>query len=352
LRGGAGAALSEFVQRVTGRAAPPLAFLFCALVSAAIFLNYYVAHKFGNDFGVYWRAANQPADLVYFWKGRYPFPYAPTMLLWIAPLSLVPKWPAFFLFTALSVTAYVLACRPYLPKAAIVLSLISPAFVRGLFTGQVCAVMAALLLWACATSNRLAAGLALGVIASIKPQLVLMAPLMLAFNRDWRAFAAAGTSFLFILLLSFAVFGPDRWPEWISSMDHFHHAVSKMGLLTLGVTPAMIAERFGLPPLPFMILGTVAGAGLLYMCRSVDPLAKSAAIVIASLMAAPYALAYDLASVVPFLALAVLGGRIWSVLAITAIFHPIPLIVATWELLRLAVGGRVKKEADLCLGES
>ena len=331
--------MSEFVQRVTGRAALPLAFLFCALISGAIIVNYYFSGRIGNDFGVYWRAANQPIDLVYLWKGPYPFSSLPTMLLWVLPLSIVPKWPAFFFFTAFSVAAYVLACRPYLPKIAIILTTITPPFWRGILTGQVTTVLAALLLWACGTGNRLAAGIAFGVIASVKPQLVVMAPLMLALNRDWKAFIAAGATFVGLVMVSVMAFGPERWPEWLASMDHFQNWFAHSTVITVGVTPAMIAERFGLPPFPFLIAGTVAGAGLVFLCRSLDPLGKSAAIVVASLMAAPYALAYDLTAVVPFLALAVLAGRIWAVLGIATIFHPIPLIVAAWELLQRSTVG-------------
>lgn len=182
---------SAFVRQAIGKASLPVAFISCALMSVALLVGYYGAWKFGNDFGVYWRTANNPVELAYSPGWLYPFPYAPTMLLWVSPLSLVPKWPAFFAFIICSAAAFVFACRPYLPKAAIALILITSPFLRGMFTGQVCAILAALMLWACGSKNRIAAGIAFGVIASIKPQLVLMAPLMLALNRDWRAFESS-----------------------------------------------------------------------------------------------------------------------------------------------------------------
>jgi hypothetical protein len=331
--------MSDFVRSVVGKAALPIALTLCAALAVLLTVNYVANHKFGTDFGVYWRAANQPVEQVYFWRRQFPFPYAPTMLLWIQPLAFIPKWVAYFLFIAASLIAFVLAVRPYLPRSAIILCLISPPFVRTIFTGQVCALLAALLLWACATERRVAAGIAFGVIASIKPQLVLMAPLMLALNRDWRAFVAASATFLSALLLSLA-FGIDRWPEWLASMDHFHNAVTGSNIIKVGMSPAVIAERFGFSPLPFMLAGGVAGAALVYICRHAEPLAKTAAIALGSILAAPYALDYDLLAVVPFLALAVVQGRIWAGLAITAAFPPLPLVISGYQLIRERFNGR------------
>lgn len=329
--------MSEFVQRITAKFAPPLAFVACLALSATLFVEYAMAAKFVNDFGVYWRTANQPVELAYFWPGRFPFPYMPTMLLWITPLSATPLWPTYLFFVAFSAAVFVLACRPYLPNAAIALALVSPPFLRGLYTGQVSAALAALMLWACGTGNRFAAGVAFGLIASIKPQLVIMAPLMLALTRDWRAFAAASVTFLSVVLLSVVAFGPERWLEWIASMDHFHSAVAGTNVIDSATTPAAIAVRFGLPPLPFLSIGIIGGAVTVYFCRKAPALERAAAISIGSLLAAPYALTYDLVTVVPFLAGAIFQGRIVALLAILATSHPIPLAVSAFELLRKAI---------------
>lgn len=323
-------------NRAVFKASLILVVLFCLGASSSIIVDYAIAQKFGNDFGVYWRAANQPVGEVYFWPGRFPFPYAPTMLLWIQPLSIIPKWPAYFLFTGASVLAFIWAVHRHIPKLAIALCLISPPFLRGIFTGQVSAAVAALLIWACGSERRIAAGIAFGVIASIKPHLVIMAPLMLALNRDWRAFIAAGASFVSIVLVSLIVFGTHRWPEWIASMDHFHRAVAGTGVINVGATPAMLAERYGYSPIAFMMMGTLAGAAIVWRCRSSDPLEKASAIAAGSILAAPYALVYDLTAVLPFLALAALRGRALAAFAIALPIHPLPVILAGVELIRSA----------------
>jgi len=326
--------MTDFVRKSVGKTAPYLAALLCVFLSGLILENYVALGKFSNDFSVYWRTANSPVEQAYFWSGRFPFPYAPTMLMWITPLKFIAKWPAYFLFDAASVAAFVVVCRRYIPWSAIGLCLISPPFVRGMFTGQVSALLAALMLWSFGTAHRVSAGLCLGIIASIKPQLVAMAPLMLVLNRDWRAFAASAAMFLGIVFLSVAVFGPDRWPEWLASMDHFHHAVSDTTVINVGITPATIAERFGYNPIPFMIAGALAGAVALYLCRDAEPLEKATAVALGSLLASPYALAYDLAPLLPFLALSIMRGRILAVLAIAPTSYAFPLVISCYELLR------------------
>lgn len=325
--------MTEFVQKAVQKIAIATAVFFCAFSTSFIFANYVAMAKFGRDFSVYWRAANQPLSEVYFWQGAFPFPYAPTMLLWVKPLALVQVWLAYFLFISVSIAAFVWVCRPYLSKGAMGLALISPPFARGIFTGQVCAILAAVVIWACGTRSRAWAGIAFGIAASIKPQVVLMAPLMFVLNRDWKAFHAAWASFLAILIAAFALFGVDRWPEWLASMDHFHSAVADTSIINIAVNPAAIAERFGYPPLPFMLAGTVLGAIIVYLCRDTEPVEKAAAITMGSLMAAPYALAYDLTAAMPFLALCVFRGRMVAAFGIGYPLYPWPAVAAIFELM-------------------
>lgn len=293
--------------------------------------------KFANDFGVYWRTANMPVEQAYLWKGRFPFPYIPTMLLWISPLSLVPKWPAFIAFVIGSGVALALALRPYLPKAAIALTLLSPPFMRGAYTGQVSALLAAIMIWACGTENRLRAGLAFGVIASVKPQLVIMAPLMLALRRDWTAFFAAAITFAAFLQMSEMLYGYQRWEEWCYSLDHFRRMVMDTNVSGSGATPAVLAEKHGLPPLPFWLVGIAAGSWLVYLCRDGESLVQATAIGAGSLLAAPYALAYDLIVIVPLLASLIMRGRIVAFLGIPAAIPMLPLGVAVYGLVQPGV---------------
>jgi hypothetical protein len=192
-------------------------------------------------------------------------------------------------------------------------------------------------LWACRTTNRTGAGIAFGLIASVKPQLVVMAPLMMALNRDWRAFRAAAATFATTIAASILLFGPHRWPEWIASMEHFRHMVLDTGVVTVATSPAAVAQYFGFAPLPFLMIGIVVGGVIVYLNRDADPLTKTAAITLGSIMAVPYALVYDLTAVVPLLVVAVFEGRFLPAIGMATGFHPAPLLVSAWELVRRKV---------------
>lgn len=310
------------------------AFVCCVLVALTLMVRGVADDRLAHDYAVYWRAANEQAADAYSARHEKPFPYAPTMLLWIAPLGLVSGALGYAILSIGGVAGFVFACRPYLSKTAIALTLISGPMVRCVRNGQVTAILTALLIWSCGTANRVAAGVALGIIASIKPQLVIMAPVMLALNRDWRAFVAAALTFVFIVALAVGIFGAERWPEWFTSMTYFRHVLIEGNVAHIGITPALVAEYYGLSPLPFLIAGAMAGGALVFLCRNAGPLEQATAIGAGSLLAAPYALTYDLVVILPFAALKIMEGRPLSIFSIAAMFNPLPLMITGYELVR------------------
>lgn len=145
-------------------------------------------------------------------------------------------------------------------------------------------------------------------------------------------------------------YGPDRWSEWLASMDHFHNLVSTTPIISIGVTPATVAESFGLNPLPFLVAGAVAGGALVYLCREMGALEKATSIGAGSLLASPYALAYDLVVVMPFIAAAVARGRLLGFIALAAMLNPLPLVVAAYELVRPRFPARKSRPSSLPSG--
>ena len=193
------------------------------------------------------------------------------MLLWVKPLSLVPMWIAYFAWISASAACLALACRPYVQGPAILLVLVSPPIVYGLATGQVSPMMAAMLLWACGNRNRVIAGITFGVVASIKPQLVLLAPLLLCIRRDWNAFAAAAAIFVVLVGSTFLLFGVHIWTEWFNSMANFQAVLVDDNVLYVGATPAAVAKLWGLPSIPFLLVGAAIGIWLIINSRSLGP---------------------------------------------------------------------------------
>lgn len=309
-----------------------------AIISVAIIVGqlgpWLLANMLANDFSVYWRAANGPLSSVYSPDFRFPFSSAPTMLIWISPLAAVPMWPAYLVWTCVSVAAIAWACKPYLEREELWFLMASPPVTICLFTGQIAILLTAMMLWSFGTSKRLGAGICLGVIATIKPQLVLFVPLLLLLRCDWRAFVGSAATFTIFVALTIVLYGPDVWSDWMMSMEHFRTFLHREGVISGAISPAAVAEFWGLPTLPFLLGGIVVGGWLVYRYRRSGPIELVATTAIASLLASPYGMNYDLVAVAPFLILAIFRGSIVSVVPISSALPSLALVLASFELVR------------------
>jgi hypothetical protein len=199
--------------------------------------------------------------------------------------------------------------------------------------------LSAALLWTCGTPNRIAAGIALGLIASVKPQLVIMAPALLLFKRDWRAFCAAAITYLAAVATSLLLYGPEAWQSWFASMPNFHAILLGADRFGMAVSPAFAAELSGLPPLPFMLAGAAVGIVLVWTARNSSTPMQCAAITAGSLLSSPYAMVYDLAAIVPYLVLAMWEGSMIAAVAATGAVSALSLPLAAIQILKAKVQG-------------
>src|SRR5689334_10022293 len=102
------------------------------------------------DFSVFWTATHVPRSHLYdsgyvtaeqAWlvppsAGPRPWIYPPSALLLFLPFGLIAFWPAFFIWSALSLTAFWLAWRVKVARWQLALAMSSPAFVMALTQGQ------------------------------------------------------------------------------------------------------------------------------------------------------------------------------------------------------------------------
>jgi len=296
-----------------------------------IWLTAWIVHNpafLGMDFAAYWRAAHQTAVQAYAPGQSVQFPYLPTMLMWISPLALVPFWPAYLLFMSASVWAFALASRPHLSRPQILLAIASPPIINGVSAGQCSVALAAALLWACGARNRIAAGIVLGLIASIKPQLVLMAPALLLVRRDWPAFWAAGLTWATTIVGTLAVLGVGAWQAWLAFLPYYHSVLMRHDRLGMAIAPSFAAQYLHLPAMPFAIVGIGFGLWLIWTARGSTPLVQCAVIACASLLSAPSAMVYDLAPVIPFLTVEIWAASFVAALAMSGGIAPISLLLA------------------------
>ncbi|MGN7979971.1 glycosyltransferase family 87 protein [Burkholderia sp. 22313] len=284
----------------------------------------------GVDFSVFWTAsqlvlqghAAATYDPVFFSHaevarfGAYmghqslPWLYPPTMLLFVAPIALVPFLPAFFLFFAGSLLCYAYAVlrlsglRTYLPvprAAALVVLAYSGVFWSILY-GQNSVLTAgiAALAMVCLGRRPILAGVLIGLLA-IKPQMAMVFPFVLIATRAWRTFAAAAVATTLFTAASIALAGTE-------SLTGLAHAMS----IVRGMHFTLPAYWF-VSPTPFaalrlsgasipVALAVQAAVGLLAIAaavqvwrRTADMRLRGAALAVATLLTTPYLWHYELA---------------------------------------------------------
>lgn len=285
------------------------------------------------DFAVFWRAVHA---LHPYAANEQPFVYPPTALLWFSPLKLVDVWQGYLIWTAASLILFAAATMRLYGRNAAALAMISPAMSVGLIPGQTSLIAAAILFAAFATECRLCRGALLGALLTFKPQLAILAPLFLIVSRDWRSLAAMVLTALLLTVIAIGIFGAQVWSVWIGAIPTFQHIVAHRGLSMSAVSPAAFATSLGLPRLPLLLLGCSAALVISVKSARLSDAERAAMIATASLLAAPYALRYDLIAIAPAMASVILSspGRkplqpLLACVAYSATFGPLSLAAAT-----------------------
>lgn len=269
--------------------------------------------------------------------GLLPFAYPPSALWLFAPFALLPFWPAFWLWTAISLAAFWAAARRVASGWPLLLALASPNVLWAVGLGQTAllvgaAVLAGLLLL---RDKPLFAGIFLGIAVAIKPQCVLLAPVAFVAGRHWQAFAGAAIGLAAAVLLALP-FGASLWLDWFSSLGEFRQIVGGYGIEIDGATPAMAAQVLGLPALPFQAAGIAAGIWLVWRgFRSDDLHTRIVTFVCGSLLAAPYAIRYELVTLAPVAATALLSAT-WRGLLVGLPLVAVNVLVAVPAMLASA----------------
>lgn len=156
--------------------------------------------------------------------------YPPTLLAPLAPFGLLPYGLALILFSALGVVSVVIAARKTgWTRETILLLLLSPAALVGFASGQLAFFLTAAFLagWAQMDKRSWLAGLLFGLL-SLKPQFVLLLPLMLLASRRWKVLLAATITTLALLALTTALYGMQVWQQFIElNLPVQHHILTQ-----------------------------------------------------------------------------------------------------------------------------
>ncbi len=311
------------------------AFVTAWFVISDAFTSKSIAHP-GIDFSVFWTASHlvlhghaaavyDPAFFSNAEVARFgaalghqslPWLYPPTMLLFVAPVSLVPFLPAYFIFFAGSLLCYAYAVqrlsglRTHLPvpRAAALVVLAYSAVSACVFYGQNGLLTAGIAALALHLLDRrpIVAGILIGLLA-IKPQMAMVFPFALIATRAWRTFASAALTATLFTAAGIALAG-------IGSLNGIAHTLS-----TVRGTHFALPAYWFVSPTPFAAL-RLAGAsiaialaaqaviGLLAIAAAIDVWRRTqdmrlrgAVLAIATLLTTPYLWQYEL----PWLGIAI-----------------------------------------------
>jgi len=314
------------------------------LAATAHGVNDYAGRPLGTDFSDVYAAgtaalkghAAQVFDIRYQWHSEqalfgaatplYGWHYPPFFLLVAAPLALLPYQAALIVWQLSTLILYLWALQSLIAKAApqwaparywLAPALGFTAVFVNLTHGHNGFLTAALFSGALANleTRPLLAGLLFGLLA-YKPQFGVMIPLALAAGGYWRSFAAATATLLILALAVTLLFGADIWPAFVAG-GHFTRTV----VLEQGATGFQKIQTFfsqvrlvgGSIPLAYAIQAVAflfCAAIVIRTWRKPSSWRVCGAVLcLATLIATPYALDYDLMLLAPAMVLIAAEGK-------------------------------------------
>jgi len=232
------------------------------------------------------------------------FNYPPVFILLCAVLARLPYLVAFVLFEVATLAFYlVVACRILGERSgtALVALCAFPLVFWNLGLGQNAFLTAGLFGAATLLVDRrpVPAGLLFGALC-YKPQLGVLVPFALAAAGQWRAFAAAGASVAALVLASLALFGAGTWQAFFTAVGGSQATYESGRILFAGMANTFGAARLlgAGAPLAYALqaAASLAAAGVVVIvCRHRLSLpTRAATLAVATLVAAPLVLLYDL----------------------------------------------------------
>jgi Glycosyltransferase family 87 len=152
------------------------------------------------------------------------------------------------------------------------------------------------------------AGILFGLLA-YKPQFGLLIPLVLVATDRWKTFAAAAATVGVLALAATLAFGPEVWPAFFASTTFTREAVLEAGGTgwhKIQTVFSWVRMWGGSVPLAYavqMLVTLTLAVALVWLWRSrTSARSKAAGLIIASLLATPYSLDYDLMALAPAIA--------------------------------------------------
>jgi hypothetical protein len=240
----------------------------------------------------------------------YPFGYPPSFMLIVWPLGQLPGWLSLAALIAVSLPLYLGATLDRDWRwPALVAALAAPTTAIAIVAGQSGFLAAALLAGGLrlAAPNPVASGVLLGLL-TYKPQLGLLVPVALVAARLWRTLAFAAVTALLLVGLTSLIFGAGIWPAWAAAIPGFSGQFAAESSEVRHLMPTILAAlvQLGVAPATAQLAqwaATAAAAATVWaLYRSGPTRLAAAGLLVAALLATPYAFVYDM----PILATAII----------------------------------------------
>lgn len=240
--------------------------------------------------------------------------YPPSLLVLLAPLSLLPYFAAYALWQIMGASAFVYAAigrKLQRSDAHLVAALlIAPVLYSNFVFGQIALYMAALFVGALRAlpARPVLAGVLFGLL-TVKPQLGVLIPVFLLAIGAWRTIAAASVTALALFAVSALCFGLEPWHAYVTdttrlqwsyimAMNDFyavHMMTPYAALWSVGVPIPQALQWQWIITAAIVVVTAIVARG-----SAPWPL-KSAILAVGTVLAVPYSLAHDLA--VPLVAI-------------------------------------------------
>lgn len=261
----------------------------------------------GGDPGQYFEVGAYNALLRGLFGENYPphiWSYPPHLLLFTWPLALLPYMTAYVLYCALGLILYLAVVTEGERRLDhIALLALAPAVTLNIWTGQNGFLTTALLIGGLIQLDRrpVLAGILFGLL-SIKPQLGLLLPVMLALTGRWRVIAAAAATIVALALATSLALGASVWSDYLHlAMPTQSRAITEgTGFFITNMPTAFMNMRLiGVPAsltygLQAAVSAATLAATLWVFWRPRDPVLSLAFLVSAAFLFTPYAFNYDM----------------------------------------------------------
>ena len=234
-------------------------------------------------------------------SGYLGWPYPPTFLLVASVLALLPYVSAFFVWVFGTFAAYVMVIRAIVgDRVGYFLAVAFPGVIANFMVGQTAFVSAALIggTLTLMDTQPVWAGVLLGLL-TYKPHLGLLFPIALAVSGRWTVFFTAGLVAALMAAISWLVFGTASWEAFAPGLGHalVSEGAADWGKMqtVFGLVHALSGNATLAWAAQIAVAITAAGAVAVLWRSEAAYEIKAAGLGVATLLAAPHLLTYDLA---------------------------------------------------------